>query len=73
MTVTVELLSADALDLLKNLEKLSILKVKKSKSTAVKSKKDITKLYGKLKLDMSVDEIDSQLKNLRNEWERDFS
>ena len=36
------------------------------------SKPDITKLYGTLKLNMSVEEIDKQLKALRNEWERDF-
>lgn len=34
---------------------------------------DITKLRGALKLDMTIDEIDSLTKNWRDEWERDVS
>jgi hypothetical protein len=73
MTITVELLSADALELLRNLEKLSVLRLKKPKTIATPSKNTITKLYGTLNLNMSVEDIDTQLKTLRNEWERDFS
>ena len=73
MTITVELLRDDALDLIHQLEKLSILRVKKDKAVVQPKKNDITKLYGTLKLNMSVEEIDNDLKNLRNEWEREFS
>jgi hypothetical protein len=34
---------------------------------------DITKLRGALKLDMTIDEIDSLTKSWRDEWERDVS
>ena len=73
MTFTVELLREDALDLLQQLERLSILRFKKDKvETPVRIKPNITRLYGTLKLNMSIEEIDNQLKALRNEWERDF-
>lgn len=73
MTITVELLRDDALDLIRQLEKLSILRVKKDKTVGQPKKNDITKLYGTLKLNMSIEEIDNDLKNLRNEWDREFS
>lgn len=73
MTITVELLRDDALDLIRQLEKLSILRVKKDKAVEQPKKNDITKLYGTLKLNMSLEEIDNDLKNLRNEWDREFS
>lgn len=73
MTITIELLRDDALDLIHQLEKLSILRVQKDKAVVQPKKNDITKLYGTLKLNMSVEEIDNDLKNLRNEWEREFS
>ncbi len=72
MTVTVELLSEDALELLRQLEKLSILRLQKNtikKKPALK----ISQLRGTLKTGLTVDEIDHELKNLRNQWERDFS
>jgi hypothetical protein len=34
---------------------------------------DITKLRGALKLNMTIDEVDSLTKSWRDEWERDFS
>lgn len=49
MTITVELLRDDALDLIRQLEKLSILRVKKDKADEQPKKNDITKLYGTLK------------------------
>lgn len=64
MTITVELLRDDALDLIRQLEKLSILRVKKDKTVGQPKKNDITKLYGTLKLNMSIEEIDNDLKNL---------
>ena len=73
MTITVELLRDDALDLIRQLEKLSILRVKKDNEDVQPKKNDITKLYGTLKLNMSIEEIDNDLKNLRNEWAREFS
>ena len=73
MTVTVELLREDALGLLQQLERLSILHVKKEKVVAPPKKINITDLYGTLKLNMSVEEIDNQVKTMRDEWDREFS
>lgn len=73
MTITVELLHNDALDLVRQLERLSILRIKKEKAVASPKKIDVTKLYGTLKLNMSLEEIDNQLNDIRNEWEREFS
>ena len=72
MTITVELLRDDALDLIRQLEKLSILRVKKDNSEK-NTKTKISQLRGTLNTGLTVDEIEIELKNLRNEWERDFS
>ena len=62
MTITIELLRDDALDLIHQLEKLFILRVKKDKAVVQPKKNDITKLYGTLKLNMSFEEIDNDFK-----------
>ena len=72
MTFTVELLREDALDLLQQLERLSILRFKKDKVEKV-SKTKISHLRGQLRTGMTVSEIDRKFKNIRDEWERDFS
>lgn len=72
MTVTVELLREDALGLLQQLERLSILNVKKEEVKKI-TKTKISDLRGTLKTGLTVDEIDQEFKNMRNEWERDFS
>ena len=38
-----------------------------------RKKIDITTLRGKLKLNMTIDEVDALTKSWRDEWERDFS
>jgi hypothetical protein len=38
-----------------------------------RKKIDLSTLRGKLKLDMTIDEIDALTKSWRDEWERDFS
>ena len=38
-----------------------------------RKKIDLTTLRGKLKLNMTIDEVDSLTKSWRDEWERDFS
>lgn len=72
-TITVELLREDAWDLIRQLERLAILRIEKPKSIAKTKSTNISKLRGTLHLNMTVEEIDQSLKNLRNEWERDFS
>ena len=72
MTITIELLRDDALDLIHQLEKLSILRVQKD-NVKKNSKNKISRLRGTLKTGLTVDEIELELKNLRNEWVRDFS
>lgn len=39
----------------------------------MKAKIDYDQFYGSLKSGLSIDEIDLQLKTIRNEWERDIS
>ena len=73
MTITVELLRDDALDLIRQFESLAVLRIIKIEAVEIPEKNDITKLYGTLKTGLTVDEIEIELKNLRNEWERDFS
>lgn len=72
-TITVELIREDAWDLIRQLERLSILRIKKPKTTTQKSTPSpISKLRGSLKLNMTVEEIDHSLKTLQDEWERDI-
>ncbi len=73
MTITVELLRDDALDLIRQLEILDVLRIKKIEAGETPKKSAITKLQGTLKTGLTVDEIELELKNLRNEWERDFT
>ena len=67
MTVTVELLREDALGLLQQLERLSILHVKKEEVKKI-TKIKISDLRGTLKTGLTVDEIDQEFRNIRNEW-----
>ena len=66
-TITVELIREDAWDLIRQLERLSILRIKKPKTTTQKSTPlPISKLRGSLKLNMTVEEIDHSLKTLQD-------
>lgn len=63
--VSVELLNENAMDLLKDLEKMNILKVK---NAGIKSNiTDWSKLKGSM-TSQPIEEIESELKELRDSW-----
>ena len=66
MTVTVELLREDALGLLQQLERLSILLIKNVEVKKI-TKIKISDLHGTLKMGLTVDEIEQEFKDIRNE------
>lgn len=65
-TLTIELTHEKALNLLKNLEDLKIIRVVK------KETERLSALRNKIKEPMNVEAIDSQLKALRDQWQRDI-
>ena len=62
-TVIIELTNQKAYKILKDLEELNIIKVIKKPST-------LSSLRKKIQTKMSNEEIDEQLHNLRDEWQR---
>jgi ribosomal protein L29 len=62
-TVTIELTNEKAYKILKDLEELNIIKLVKKPST-------LSSLRKKIQTKMSTEEIDKQLHNLRDEWQR---
>jgi hypothetical protein len=64
-TLVIELTNSKAYKLLQDMEELNLIKV-------VKKKVKISDLRGKLATAMTNEEIDEQLKKMREEWQRDF-
>ena len=62
-TVIIELTNQKAYKILEDLEKLNIIKVIKRPST-------LSSLRKKIQTKMSNEEIDEQLHNIRDEWQR---
>jgi len=62
-TVIIELTNQKAYKILKDLEELNIIKVIKKPST-------LSSLRKKIQTKMSNEEIDEQLHNIRDEWQR---
>ena len=72
-TQTVELLSPDAIKWLQHLEVMQLIRLPKAASKRKISKKTgISELYGTLNWGVTIEEVESQLKSLRDEWERDY-
>ena len=68
-TLTIDVLNENALNLLKDLEMLKIIRVRKdNKVLNTNSENLITKYKGAM-TPQPLDEIDKQLDGLRNEWE----
>lgn len=65
-TLTIEVIDEQALDLLKNMEGLKLIKLKPQKNPA--ARRQWAKYKGALSK-QSLEEIDSQLTELRNGWE----
>lgn len=71
---TIELLSPDAMKWLQHLEVMQLIRLPKAASKPeMPHKTGISELYGTLNWGVTVEEVESQLKSLRDEWERDFS
>jgi hypothetical protein len=64
-TLIIELTNSKAYKLLQDMEDLNLIKV-------IKKKNKMSELRGKLTSSMTNEEIDNQLKTLREEWQRDF-
>lgn len=65
-TLTIELINEKALHLLKDLEDLKIIRVVKKESH------QLSGLRNKLKEPMSVTAIETQLNEIRNQWQRNI-
>lgn len=64
-TLTIELTNSKALKLLQDLEELKLIRV-------VKKSTKLSDLRKQIKTPMSSEEIDSKLKELRSQWERNI-
>ncbi len=71
-TVTVEILNEKAYRLLEDWEELGLIKIYRQKPEN-HPKTGISALRGSIQTGLTVDEIDAQFRELRNEWGRDFS
>ena len=64
-TVTIQLTNQKAYKLLEDMEELNLIQI-------LKDAPKISSLRGKIKSRMSNEEIDSQLNEIRKEWQRDI-
>ena len=64
--LTIELINSKAYKLLQDLEELNLIRV-------LKQPVKLSSLRGKIKTDMSNEEIDKKLSTLRTEWERNMA
>ncbi|RZK13755.1 MAG: hypothetical protein EOO43_17410 [Flavobacterium sp.] len=68
-TITLDILDDNALNLLKDLELLKVIRLRRDNQSESRSSEDLVKKYKGSMVSQSKEEIDSQLENLRNEWE----
>ena len=68
-TVTLDILNDKAMNLLKDLELLKLVRVRRQPMTDQKLKKDLITKYKGAMTPQNRDEIDHQLQDLRNEWD----
>ncbi len=66
-TVTVDILNNKAIKLLKDLEQLQLIRLRKA-ALKIASSDSVKKYKGKMKK-QPLTEVDNQLKDLRKEWE----
>lgn len=64
-TITIDILNDKALDLLRNLELLKVIRLRKEKNEPINL---VTKYKGSMSKQPLI-EVDKQLNDLRNEWE----
>ena len=68
-TLTIDVLNNDALNLLKDLELLKIIRVRKDKGVVEVTAKNLISKYKGAMTRQPLTEIDNQLDQMRNEWE----
>ncbi|MFC4211769.1 hypothetical protein ACFOWA_11285 [Pedobacter lithocola] len=68
-TITLDILDDNAINLLKDLELLKIIRLRKDSVSENVTADDLVKKYKGSMVAQSKDEIDNQLENLRTEWE----
>ncbi|MBN9381060.1 MAG: hypothetical protein J0H74_09850 [Chitinophagaceae bacterium] len=68
-TVTIDILNEKALNLLRDLELLKLIRVRKGKGESNVNGINLVKKYKGAMTRQPLNEIDQQLKDLRNEWE----
>ncbi len=68
-TITLDILNDKALDLLRDLELLKVIRLRRDSNTQDISAKDLISKYKGSMQKQSISEVDEQLNNLRNEWE----
>ncbi|MCZ4223328.1 hypothetical protein [Pedobacter rhodius] len=67
-TVTLDILDDNALNLLKDLELLKVIRLRRDDQPEISLSENLVKKYKGSMVSQSKDEIDNQLENLRNEW-----
>ncbi len=68
-TVTLDILDDNALSLLKNLEALKIIRIQDNEEKPKASKTNLAAKYSGAMTKQSLEEINKQLKELRDEWD----
>ncbi len=68
-TVTIDILNENALNLLRDLELLKLIRLRKEKEVSNLNGINLVAKYKGAMTRQPISEIDQQLKDLRNEWE----
>jgi len=68
-TITLDILNDKALNLLKDLELLKVIRLRKDSNTPSISSNDLISKYKGSMQKQPISEVDDQLNNIRNEWE----
>ncbi len=68
-TITLDILDNKAVDLLRDLEALNIIRIQDDHEITEQPVIDLAKKYSGSMTKQSIEEIDKQLRDLRNEWD----
>ncbi|WP_316846183.1 hypothetical protein [Pedobacter psychrodurus] len=68
-TITLDILNDKALNLLKDLELLKVIRLRKDSNTSNVLSNDLIAKYKGTMQKQPISEVDEQLNNIRNEWE----
>jgi len=68
-TITLDILNEKALSLLKDLELLKVIRLRKDSATSNASGNDLISKYKGAMQKQPISDVDDQLNSIRNEWE----